>query len=174
MTFEKALSHVLRFEGGYSDHPHDPGGATNFGITQATYDAWRSSQGLMLVPVKDITRQEVETIYRERYWQPARCDELPASLRLLHFDAAVNCGVANAIKFLQRALGVTADGIIGPITRRALQNAPESLLAHDLLWERLRYYHAISARSRPDGRDLRVFLLGWLARVLDLRSRIEV
>lgn len=174
MTFEQALERVLRYEGGFVDHPDDPGGATNFGITQATYDAWRSSKGLMLASVRHITRREVEAIYRERYWQPAKCDELPASLRLPHFDAAVNCGVTNAIKFLQRSLHVSADGIIGPITRRALQDAPESRLAHDLLWERLRYYHAIAGRRRPDGRDLRVFLLGWLARVLDLRSRIEV
>lgn len=171
MIFEEALRHVLRFEGGFVDHPDDPGGATNFGITQKTYDAWRSDRGLMLVPVRYISHAEVEAIYRERYWQAARTDDLPAPLRLLHFDAAVNCGVENAVKFLQRALGVKADGMFGPITLGALQRAQVSSLAHDLLWERLRYYHAIAGRHRPDGRDLRAFLLGWLGRVLDLRYR---
>lgn len=170
MRFEDALAHVLRYEGGYVDHPQDPGGATNQGVTQATYDAWRRGRGLAARPVRGIERREVEAIYLERYWTPARCDGLPARLRLPHFDCAVNCGVVQAAKILQRALGVTADGVIGPVTLRAANGRPSAPLLDDMLWERLRYYREIAVRKRPDGRDLRTFLPGWIGRLLDVRA----
>jgi len=170
VTFEQALEHVLQFEGGYVDNPDDPGGATNFGITQAVYDDWRMDHGRLPRPVLEIEPEEVRQIYRERYWEAARCEDLPPEIRLLHFDAAVNCGVKNAAKFLQRALGVPVDGIIGPITLGAVQKREIRDLANDLLWERVRYYRDISARRRPDRRDLWVFLPGWLYRVLKLRD----
>lgn len=169
MTFEAALPTILRHEGGYVDHPQDPGGATNYGITQTTYDGWRGVPRVASRPVRLITQEEVRAIYLERYWRPARCDDLPPRLRLPHFDCAVNCGVAQAAKILQRALGVADDGIIGPITLRAANERPSATVVDDMLWERLRYYRDIAVRQRPDGRDLRTFLPGWIARLLDLR-----
>lgn len=103
--FERALAFVLRWEGGYSDHPDDPGGATNMGITQATYDAWRKSQGLSPRPVRDIQRGEVEAIYRSRYWAAIGADKLPDALALAAFDLAVNSGVATAKRALSEAKG---------------------------------------------------------------------
>lgn len=170
MTFQAALPIILRHEGGYTDHPHDPGGATNQGVTQATYDAWRRGRGLPERPVREIAPAEVQRIYLEHYWIPARCGELPAELRLAHFDAAVNCGVQQAAKFLQRALGVTADGVVGPITLRAAAERPSDSVLEGMLWGRLRYYRDIAVRQRPDGRDLRVFLAGWIGRVLSIRD----
>lgn len=101
--FERALAFVLRWEGGYSDHPQDPGGATNMGITQATYDRWRRSQGLPTRPVREISMEEVRAIYRDRYWEPlpARYAEKDPALALALFDLAVNSGVGTAIRALQ-------------------------------------------------------------------------
>lgn len=105
MEFERALAFVLRWEGGYSDHPDDPGGATNYGITQATYDVWRRSNGLPTRPVREISMDEVRAIYRTRYWEPIRGDELPPPLALATFDLAVNSGVGLARKALREAGG---------------------------------------------------------------------
>lgn len=103
MTFEDALAFVLRWEGGYVDHPADPGGATNLGVTQATYDAHRSRAGLPARSVEFISRAEVETIYREAYWLRAGCDTIsPPALALCVFDAAVNSGVGAALKWLSQ------------------------------------------------------------------------
>lgn len=103
MTFERALRFVLRWEGGYSDHPADPGGATNMGITQATYDAWRRRQGLPPQPVRNISINEVQAIYRTMYWDPIGADSLPDPLALAAFDLAVNSGVDTARRALREA-----------------------------------------------------------------------
>ncbi|RTH00928.1 hypothetical protein CSW50_10075 [Thermus scotoductus] len=102
MEFERALAFVLRWEGGYSDHPDDPGGATNYGITQATYDAWRKRQGLPTRPVREISMDEVRAIYRTRYWDPlpARYAEKDPPLALALFDYAVNSGLGAARRAL--------------------------------------------------------------------------
>ncbi len=105
--FETALAFVLRWEGGYSDHPQDPGGATNYGITQRTYDAWRKRQGLPTRPVREISMEEVQAIYRDRYWKPlpARYAEKDPALALALFDFAVNSGVGTARRALREAGG---------------------------------------------------------------------
>ncbi len=101
MTFETALQQILKWEGGFADHPADPGGATNYGVTQATYDAYRRKAGLPTRSVRDIERSEVEAIYREAYWLRAGCDDIsPPALALCVFDAAVNSGVGAALKWL--------------------------------------------------------------------------
>lgn len=101
-AFDKALAQVLKWEGGYVEHPADPGGATAYGVTQATYDAWRRKQGTEVRPVREIDRSEVEAIYWQQYWLRAGCDQLePAALALVVFDAAVNSGVGAALKWLQ-------------------------------------------------------------------------
>lgn len=115
---ERALALVLGIEGEFSDRDRaaDPGGRTNHGITQTTYDAWRRKKGLPPADVKNITIGEVQTIYGEEYWRPAGCDRLPWPINLLVFDFAVNSGVGRAVRALQTALKVTPDGIVGPVT----------------------------------------------------------
>lgn len=102
-AFDKALAQVLKWEGGFSDDPRDPGGATAFGITQATYDAHRRKQGVEPRLVREIDRTEVEAIYWGSYWLRAGCDQLqPPALALVVFDAAVNSGVGAALKWLSQ------------------------------------------------------------------------
>ena len=97
-AFEAALPFVLRWEGGFVDHPNDPGGRTNKGVTQKVYDAWRRRQGLPQRDVKMIEHNEVLAIYEGGYWIPPRCDLLERQLDLVQFDTAVNMGIGRAVK----------------------------------------------------------------------------
>ncbi len=103
-VFQRALAFVLRWEG-CVDHPQDPGGATNMGITQATYDRWRRSQGLPTRPVRDISREEAAAIYRVWYWAPlaARYAKQDPALALALFDLSVNSGLGRAREALSAA-----------------------------------------------------------------------
>lgn len=113
--FAACLAEVLAQEGGYVDHPKDPGGATNMGITQATLSDWRD-RPVSKFEIRTLTRAEAVAIYRARYWDAVRGDDLPAGLDLVAFDPAVNSGVRRGVQWLQRALGVAADGRVGPVT----------------------------------------------------------
>lgn len=103
LIFKKALKFILQWEGGYSNNPHDYGGATNKGITQKTYNAWRKTHNLPLQDVKNISNQEVENIYFCNYWIPARCDCMCPKFAILVFDTAVNMGLKRAQEFLKAA-----------------------------------------------------------------------
>lgn len=162
--FERALPVILRAEGGYVHDPADRGGATRCGVTQETYDKWRASMGLDPQPVAGITMPEIEKIYQLRYWLEARCSEMPWPVSLAHFDAAVNHGPDRANHILQQALGVMADGKIGPITLSATMRADPILLVREMLWERVEFYHMIAKGDQIK------FLRGWLARLIELRK----
>lgn len=102
-NFERCLAHTLKWEGGYSHHPDDPGGATMRGVTQATYDTWRSSQRKRKRPVRQLEGDELRAIYRDYYWDACGCDTLSSGLDLCVFDAGVNSGVARAKAWLREA-----------------------------------------------------------------------
>lgn len=159
----QALPFTLGVEGGFSDEEHDRGGATNYGVTQKVYDAYRLSVGKPRQDVRKITVAEVEHIYMRDYWLPGHCDALPWPASRAHFDACVNHGVRAAIKILQRAVGVTDDGDFGPKTQAAVDAAAS--LTDDLLWMRLSYYSAIVAKDKTQLK----FLRGWLNRTIQLR-----
>ncbi len=114
-TFPAALALVLAHEGGYVDHPLDPGGATNMGITRATLAGWRG-RPVAKAEVMALGRAEAAAIYRARYWNAVQADELPAGVDLVVFDAAVNSGPARAMRWLQQAMGLPPDGVMGPMT----------------------------------------------------------
>jgi lysozyme family protein len=164
--FVHALAFVLAREGGYADDPTDPGGETNYGITQGTYSAYYASRGLAppAHTVRDIPMDDVVAIYWRNYWQDGHCAQFAAArprLALAHFDGAVNMGIIQAARCLQRALGVIVDGAIGPDTLRAIETADEPATIERLLVERARVYREIVAH-RPASRR---FLSGWLARL---------
>jgi len=168
--FYQALPVTLRFEGGGADNPADPGGRTMKGITQAVFNAWLGANGKPARDVWTITDAEVELIYHHNYWLPAKCEALPWPVSLCHFDASVNHGLAGAAKILQRAVGVPADGNVGPQTLAAVAALPLPTLVGRMLWERLDYYERICL-GRPASR---VFLLAWVSRVNALRDRCRV
>lgn len=121
--FDICLDEVLRHEGGFADHPKDPGGATNMGITHKTLARWRRVSPwwrLDKAEVKALKRPEAARIYRALYWDPSKAGDLPAGLDLALFDFAVNSGTDRAVRTLQVELGAVADGQIGPLTLAAL------------------------------------------------------
>ncbi|MBI4046798.1 MAG: glycoside hydrolase family 108 protein, partial [Devosia nanyangense] len=121
------LAETLTYEGGWSDHPADPGGATMKGITLAVYRRYRP--GATKANLRGISSAEVERIYREGYWNPVRGDDLVRGLDLTVFDYGVNSGPVRSIKALQQVVGVGVDGIMGPATILAARG----LSARDLI-----------------------------------------
>ena len=115
-NFAPSLAAMLAHEGGKVDNPRDPGGRTAFGVTQRVYNDWRQSQGLAPRDVWEIDQTEVAAIYRKRYWDACRCDDLPSGVDYCIFDFAVNSGVNRASRYLQRAMLLAEDGVIGPVT----------------------------------------------------------
>ena len=103
IIFKKALSFVLKWEGGYVNNPNDKGGATNKGITQYTYNSWLVRKGKPRKDVKFISDTEVETIYYENYWLATGCDKMSKIFAIICFDTAVNMGIARVQEFLRTA-----------------------------------------------------------------------
>ena len=172
MTFQSALAFTLAQEGGYSDNPRDHGGSTNYGITQRTYDAWNTSHGMALQPVRDIDRDMVEAIYQASYWTPAHCAEMPDSIGTCVFDFAVNSGVHEAIMTLQRCLGTAPDGRWGAKTLalvQALDRDAETALVASYLDARRDFYQDIVERNPGE----HVFLTGWLRRIDALQAAVS-
>ncbi len=161
-----AMKFTLASEGEYTV---DDGGPTMCGVTQSTYDSWRSAHGLPLQSVQSISQEEVAAIMYQRYWLPAHCDALPAKLAIANFDTAYNEGPPEAIEILQHCLGVDTDGQWGPITARALQTAlpgDKGVLLESYLSRRLAVYRLIEDAHPADEE----YLGGWDNRVADLRK----
>lgn len=163
--FDDCLAYVLKSEGYYSDDKADHGGATKWGVTQASYDRWRAKNAKTLRHVRDMEADERDAIYFEDYWMPGKCGQMPVPLDYVHFDGCVNHGVGQANKFVQRALGVAADGDIGPQSIRALQEDIAAGKVDDLtrsvLDQRRSFYHHLAENDPSQER----FLNGWLNRL---------
>lgn len=161
-NYADSLQAVLTHEGGYVNDPKDPGGATNKGITQHIYDAWRATSGLPLRSVKLIEPVEVEAIYRRLYWDACQCSLLPDGVDYCVFDFAVNSGPFRAAEFLQAAVGATIDGHVGPAT-----------LTQVTLYHPRDVVHAICDARVAFLRKLKTFPhfgIGWVRRVTDVES----
>jgi len=142
-TFPAALAFVLSQEGGWSNDPDDPGGATNKGITLATYRLWNNDPKLSANQLRDITDAEVEAIYRTMYWDAVDGDEMPPGIDLSLMDFGVNAGPERSIRLLQEAIGTEPDGIIGPITQKAIDMMPAPRLLQALRDAQLTYYREL-------------------------------
>jgi lysozyme family protein len=160
-NYPACLQAVLRYEGGKVDDPRDPGGRTAFGVTQNTYNAWRSRKGLPMQDVFKISQDEVAAIYKQDYWDKIRGDDLPDGLDLATFDFAVNSGVSRAAKYLQSIVGVTQDGVIGPATILACK----TYLANKLTDKRLGFLKGLPTWA--------AFGRGWANRVNDVYAKVR-
>jgi len=163
-----ALTFVLRWEGGFVDNPADPGGRTNRGITQRVYDQWRDRKSLPRQDVKLIDDAEVHAIYEGEYWLAAHCNVLDQSLGTVQFDTAVNMGVGRAVRFLQAAVGCTADGAFGSATQSAVAACDPGATLAAYCNARQSYYERLVAANAT----LSVFMKGWMNRLNALRAAV--
>lgn len=163
--FDLCLAHVLRHEGGYVDHPADPGGATNMGITIKTLARWRQVSPWWDLPkaeVKELSHGEAGRIYRALYWTACQAGDLPPGIDLAVFDYAVNSGPDRAIRTLQAALGVIVDGRVGPLTIAAARKADAARIINAVCDRRLGFLRAL--KTFP------TFGRGWTSRVASVRA----
>ena len=152
MDFNRAFDLLITHEGGFSNHPDDPGGATMYGITEVVARA-EGYTG----PMRELTLDFAKQVYRKRYWDACRCDQMPDVLRYPLFDAAVNSGPGQAIKWLQSAVGVKVDGAIGPVTQQAVNMAAPQPTRQKMIGNRLRFMTNLS--NWPS------FSKGWARRI---------
>ena len=155
MNFDTAFDLLLDHEGGFSDHAADPGGKTRYGTTEAV-----ARQAGYTGDMRELPVEVAKQIYLERYWKPISADDLPPGIRYTVFDAAVNSGPRQAVRWLQRALGVPDDGILGPRTLTAAYAQNADALRARLLAQRLRFM--VSLDNWP------AFSRGWARRIADL------
>jgi lysozyme family protein len=158
--FAQSLKFILPDEGGNDDDPDDHGGRTSRGITQHEYNAWRMEQKLPIKDVWNMSTAEMTTIYHDEYWEPW-CNSFPVGTDYLYFDMAVNAGPHEATLVLQRALGVTDDGRIGPVTRMAVKTANVRALIDRYTQMKRNFYLSL---HQPK------FIHGWLNRCDDVHS----
>jgi len=158
---ELVLGWIGISEGGYVNHPKDPGGATNYGITQRTYDAWNKLNGKPQLSVKNLTKDEVKKILVQQYFKPVRFDALPSGLDYAVADFSVNSGPARAVKELQKALGFTGaavDGIMGEQTLAAIRATKLRPLIRRYCDMRMAFLRSLETYS--------TFGVGWKRRVM--------
>lgn len=164
-NFRQVHEWVLVHEGGFVDHPADPGGATNQGITQHTYDGWRRAQGEAIRSVKNLLPRERDAIYKTQYWNAIRGDDLPSGLDYAVYDFAVHSGSSRAAKTLQKLLGVKADGHIGNVTLGAIATEDPVQLISRLCEERLRFMQRLAHWP--------TFKRGWTRRIVGDRTGVQ-
>ncbi len=157
--FAFSLMFTLNQEGGFSDDPHDPGGATMDGITLAEFQAWYGHDKTV-ADLKAITGEQLGQIYMESYWVQVRGGDLPAGVDLSVFDMGVNAGPKRSIELLQAVLGVTADGVLGPISLAALASVTANGVTLSVLKKLAKaqgdFYRSLST--------YKYFGKGWIAR----------
>lgn len=149
MTFDEAFNRLMKYEGGYSNNPNDPGGETKYGISKAAYPD---------LDIRNLTIEQAKDIYFKEFWQflPA----LPDKLDYAVFDFAVNSGTQTATRYLQRVLGVADDGYFGPVSQKALENSILPFIYKSYNLERMRFMTKL--------KDFNTFGRGWISRVLDI------
>lgn len=150
-NFDKAVTMLLRHEGGYVNDPSDPGGETKYGISKRSYPDEK---------ISDITKSRARDIYFKDYWQPCGCEELPSGIDIMIFDCAVNQGRSFAVRTLQHSVGTTVDGILGPKTRAAAIQANTSHVLREFASRRGVRYGSLPTFDR--------FGLGWMRRLFDI------
>jgi len=161
-NFFKSLEIVLKHEGGFVDHPEDPGGATNKGITHKTYSDFLGRPLEDVDELKNIPDEHVQQIYKDGYWNRVKADQLPGGVDFCTFDWAVNSGPGRAAKALQKAVMVTQDGAIGPMTLAAVEEELPEEIIEKITKEREEFYRSLKTFD--------TFGKGWLRRNEETRD----
>lgn len=158
-NFDSSLKMLLKHEGGFVNHPKDPGGMTNLGVTKK---AWEEYQGRKVTEqeMRDLTPHSVQLFYKTRYWDEVRANELPSGVDHCVFDACVNSGAVRAAKILQNVVGADVDGKIGPKTLAKVSGRDAGQVIRDFCDERLRFLKSLSTWP--------TFGKGWERRVVSV------
>ena len=163
-TFDEIIEVVLAHEGGYVDDPDDRGGATNFGVTQASFSKYKG-RDVTKDEIKNMTVEDAKACYRQDFWDPARVDQFDEDLREVYFDMVVNHGQRNAVKIIQQAAnnrgaGIDVDGLIGPATIRSAGNVSKE----DILLERTMFYANLcfNGSKYANRKSQNKFMRGWV------------
>jgi lysozyme family protein len=135
MSFDHAVTHVIEREGGYVNDPRDPGGETKYGISKRTFPD---------LDIAALTIPQARDIYRARYWQPIRGDELPGPVAFVMFDCAVNQGVSRAVRTAQAVVNEAQDGVLGPMTLHALRAVSPAAFVEQYQAERIMHYASLT------------------------------
>ena len=162
LNFPKSLEYTLGWEGGYTNHPSDPGGATNWGITIADARMYWKPNATAL-DIKKMPRDVAVKIYKEKYWDRQHCELMPSGLDFAMFDYGVNSGVGRSQKVLQKILKVTPDGIIGNKTLQAMRMQDTQFMILAICEERLKFVRSL--KTFP------VFGKGWVRRINGVRQQ---
>ena len=161
-NWDNSFKLMLKSEGGFVNHPSDPGGMTNLGVTKATWENWVGRESDE-AEMRGLTPEKVEPMYKKKFWDAVRSDELPVGLDYLMFDFAVNAGAGRAIKTLQTAVGVTPDGGFGPMTMAAVQAVDPNDLIERFSQAKEDFYRSLTTFA--------TFGKGWLNRVADVKVK---
>ena len=160
-NFEDALEALLKHEGGYVNHPADPGGMTNLGVTKRVWEEWKG-QVVDEAEMRALTPEKVAPLYKAKYWDMVHGDQLPSGVDMCVFDCAVNSGVKRAAKLLQRAVGVDDDGVIGRGTLAAVESLTPEEIIDRFCAERLSFLEALPTFA--------TFGKGWSRRVAGVKT----
>ena len=160
-NFDSALAAVLHHEGGYVNHPEDPGGMTNLGVTKRVWEEWVGHQ-VDEQAMRALTPAIVGPMYKAKYWDKIKGDELPAGVDYAVFDAAINSGPGRAAKWLQEVVGVIADGAIGPGTMKAVLAEDPAELVSAYSFKRMNFLQGLPKWP--------TFGKGWGRRVTEVAS----
>ena len=161
-NWQKSFELMLESEGGYGHHPSDPGGRTNLGVTQRVWEEWVGRESNEK-EMRSLTPEMVKPLYKRKFWDACKCDELPTGIDYLVFDFAVNAGVGRSIKTLQSAVGTTPDGWIGPITMAAVEAIDTFELIEQFSQIKEDFYRSLNTFG--------VFGKGWLNRVAAVKVK---
>jgi lysozyme family protein len=161
-NWQKSFEQMLASEGGYVNHPSDPGGRTNLGVTQRVWEEWVGRESNEK-EMRSLTPEMVEPLYKRKFWDACKCDDLPTGVDYLVFDFAVNAGPGRSAKTLQVAVGVPADGGIGPITLAAVKAQDPVELIEKFSQTKEDFYRTLGTFD--------VFGKGWLNRVAAVKIK---
>jgi lysozyme family protein len=153
-NFKECLDLVLKSEGGWVNHPSDPGGETNLGVTKRV---WEEYVGHPVESLKKLTKEDVAPMYEQKYWRPCYGEVLPRGLDFVVFSMGINAGTGRSIKLLQLSIGCVPDGVIGPTTRGLISDSNSATLIAKFSESRREYYRSL--------KNFPIFGKGWLSRV---------
>lgn len=157
--FDEAFEHLLKHEGGWVNHPDDPGGETNLGVTKNVWESW---VGHRVKTMKNLTPEDVKPLYKKKYWDVVKGDDLPSGVDYCVFDASVNSGPGRAAKWLQEAVGAFPDGAIGPKTLAAVNAMNPIDVINAMCDTRQSFLEELVT--------FRIFGRGWTRRVSEVRQ----